>query len=94
MGFVNDSIDHAKEIARLIKNQGSKSYLYHVNLIRFNPGSTFGLFRKPSTTKIDVFRKTLDLHGIKNTLRQNFGVKIDAACGQLYANYERLMKEK
>lgn len=89
---VNDSIDHAKELARLIKNQGSKSYLYHVNLIRFNPGSTFGLFKKPSTTRVDVFRKTLEHCGIKNTLRQSFGVKIDAACGQLYANYERINK--
>jgi len=89
---VNDSIDHAKEIARLIKNQGDKHYLYHVNLIRFNPGSTFGLFKKPSTARVSTFRKALDRYGIKNTLRQGFGVKINAACGQLYANYERAVK--
>ncbi|MFH1899551.1 MAG: hypothetical protein ABIJ82_03760, partial [Patescibacteria group bacterium] len=89
---VNDSIDHTKEIAHLIKNQGDKHYLYHVNLIRFNPGSTFELFKKPSTARVNTFKKALDHYGIKSTIRQSFGVKINAACGQLYANYERAVK--
>lgn len=87
---VNDSLEHAKELAKLIKRQGDKNYLYHVNLIRFNPGSTFNTFRKPSTNRVEVFRKALDNYGISNTLRQNFGVRINAACGQLYAKYERI----
>ncbi len=87
---VNDSIEHAKELAKLIKKQGKKQYLYHVNLIRFNPGATFKPFNKPSTARVEVFRKALDNFGIKNTLRQSFGVKIDAACGQLYAKYEKM----
>lgn len=87
---VNDSVDHAKEIAKLIKKQGEKQYLYHVNLIRFNPGYTFKPFNKPSAARISDFRRALESYGIKNTLRQSFGVKIDAACGQLYAKYERI----
>lgn len=89
---VNDSIDHAREIAKLLKKQGEKHYLYHVNLIRFNPGTTFNPFNKSSITKIDTFRKTLENYGVRNTLRQSFGVKIDAACGQLYAKYEMARK--
>lgn len=90
---VNDSVDHAKELARLIKAQGDKRYLFHVNLIRFNPGATFKTFDKPSTNRVEVFRKTLCGLGIQNTLRQSFGIKIDAACGQLYAKYERINKQ-
>lgn len=89
---VNDSIDHAKEIAKLIKKQGEKQYLYHVNLIRFNTGATFIPYKKPSTGRVNTFRKVLDSCGIENTLRQSFGVKIDAACGQLYAKYEKVKK--
>lgn len=86
---INDSLDHAKELARLIKNQGEKAYLYHVNLIRFNPGATFKTFKKPSTMRVNVFRKALTNFGIENTLRQSFGSEINAACGQLYGQYEK-----
>lgn len=89
---VNDSFDHAKELARLIKNQGKNSYLYHVNLIRFNPGSTFKPYDKPSTGRVNAFRKELDRTGINHTLRQSFGVDIDAACGQLYGKYSKMAK--
>jgi 23S rRNA (adenine-C8)-methyltransferase len=89
---INDSTDHAKGTAQLIKKQGEKQYLYHVNLIRFNPGATFKPFDKPSVARVDKFRKALDSYGIRNTLRHSFGVKIDAGCGQLYAKYERIIK--
>lgn len=85
---VNDTLEHAKALARLIKNQGAKSYLFEVKLIRFNPGLTTKQFIKPETEKIRAFQKILNDMGIKNTLRQSFGVNINAACGQLYADYE------
>jgi 23S rRNA (adenine-C8)-methyltransferase len=89
---VNDTIDHAKGIAKLIKDQGEKRYLYHVNLIRFNPGSTFKPFGTPSVGRVDTFRKALRSYGIANTLRHSFGTEIDAGCGQLYAKYEKVAK--
>jgi len=79
----NDSVGHAKALAKLIKKQGPKSYLLEVKLIRFNPCAIKGNFRASSDAKIHAFQKVLDDFGIKNTLRQNFGVGISAACGQL-----------
>jgi 23S rRNA (adenine-C8)-methyltransferase len=84
---VNDSLDHAKALARLIKNQGAKSYLFEVKLIRFNTGPTKENFSATPNAKIHAFQKVLDDFGIKNTLRQNFGIGISAACGQLSAGY-------
>lgn len=86
---VNDSFDHAKAIAELIAKQGSKKYLYHVNLIRYNPGSDFHPFNRPSTARVETFRRFLDNLGVQCTLRQSFGLKINAACGQLHADYNR-----
>lgn len=84
---VNDSLGHAKALARLIKNQGAKSYLFEIKLIRFNPGPTKENYSASSNTIIRAFQKVLDDFGIKNTLRQNFGIGISAACGQLSAGY-------
>lgn len=80
---VNDSVKHAKKLSELIKAQKEKIYLYHVNLIRFNPTPVVS-YEKTSAQKINAFRKILDREGIRNTLRQSFGVNIEAACGQLY----------
>lgn len=84
---VNDTVDHAKAVAKLIQNQGEKQYLYHVNVIRFNAGATNILYKQPSAARVAAFRKVLSRSGIKNTLRQSFGTSIHAACGQLYAEY-------
>jgi len=80
---VNDSASHAQELVKLIKSRGKYAYLYHVNLIRFNPGSTVIKFAKPTRDKIDAFRQILRRNDISHTLRQSFGIKIAAACGQL-----------
>ena len=72
---VNDSEYHAKELAKLMKNQ-----LYMVNLIRYNPTGKF----KPSTPQaIKKFKNILLREGIKVTQRHSFGIDIKAACGQL-----------
>lgn len=83
---VNDSFDHAKGISELIDRQGDKKYLYHVNLIRYNPGSDFHPFDRPSTARVEVFKRALENLGVPCTVRQSFGLKINAACGQLYAS--------
>ena len=90
---INDSFEHAKELAKLIKRQGKNNYLYHVNLIKFNPGTTFRPYGKPSVARINGFRNELDKLGINHTLRQSFGVGIDAACGQLYGKYNKVIKD-
>ena len=82
---VNDTLDHARTLARLIKSQGAKNYLFEVKLIRFNPGSTTEHFERPATARIRAFQRVLNDFGIKNTLRQSFGLGISAACGQLCA---------
>lgn len=90
---VNDSPKHAEALAELIKGQGSKSYLSHVNLIRFHPGSTLETYQKPEDSSVNKFMSILTNHGVKNTLRQSFGLDIDGACGQLYGEYESKNKK-
>lgn len=80
---VNDSAEHAQEVVKLVKSRGKYAYLYHLNLIRFNPGSTLIKFAQPSRDRIAAFRQILRQSNISHTLRQSFGVTIAAACGQL-----------
>ena len=74
---VNDSPEHAKELAKLLKNQ-----ITLVNLINFN--KVDGIAYEPSTRKrIMDFQYVLDERGINNTLRYSYGSDIKGACGQL-----------
>ncbi len=92
LGGVNDGAEHAEALAKLIKDQGEKQYLYHVNLIRLNPSATFSPFAKSSDDRTRKFQITLSRLGIYNTLRHSFGAEIDAGCGQLCAKYEKSVK--
>ena len=74
---VNDKVEHAKELCRLIK--GINCY---VNLIPYNETSTIA-YKKSSKEKIDRFYKILKDNKINVTVRREFGSNIDAACGQL-----------
>ncbi len=72
---VNDSIEHARQLAYLLNHP-----LYMVNLIRYNPTGTF----EPSKPHaINSFKLALMERGVRVTQRQTFGQDIDAACGQL-----------
>ena len=82
---VNDSPEHAKALAALIKKQGPKSYLYHINLIKFHESDVVKGMKKPDETAVERFSTVLMHRGIAYTLRQSFGEEIDAACGQLFA---------
>jgi 23S rRNA (adenine2503-C2)-methyltransferase len=74
---INDSAEHAHELARLL---GRRTAL--VNVIPFNPVS--GLpYRTPSSTAQQTFRRILEDHGIAVKFRHKKGDAIDAACGQL-----------
>ena len=85
---VNDTTKHAHAVAELIKKQGSKRYLYHVNLIRFHPGSTLDSFEQPIEDNVQKFKEIIEKSGIVCTIRQSFGIDIDGACGQLSADYK------
>ena len=74
---VNDRLDHARALARLLRGR-----LAHVNLIPFNPAP--GLpYRPPDPNTVDAFRRELVLHGVDATVRRSRGVAIQAGCGQL-----------
>lgn len=72
---VNDSLMHARELARLMKKP-----LYMVNLIQYNPTNKF---RPSSAENIIKFKNTLEKEGVAATERMSFGKDIKAACGQL-----------
>lgn len=78
-GGVNDQVEHAEELAKLIN--GIKC---HVNLIPVNYVPERDYERTPRE-KIFQFEKTLKNHGINVTIRREQGHDIDAACGQLRA---------
>ncbi len=74
---VNDSEQHAAELAKLLHGQ-----LASVNLIPINPVVERHLLR-PSQQRIDAFEKTLADRHIAVTVRREMGTDINAACGQL-----------
>ncbi|MBV7503782.1 23S rRNA (adenine(2503)-C(2))-methyltransferase RlmN [Bacillus sp. sid0103] len=78
-GGVNDSVEHAEELAELLK--GLKC---HVNLIPVNYVPERDYVRTPRD-KIFDFEKTLKNRGINVTIRREQGSDIAAACGQLRA---------
>jgi 23S rRNA (adenine2503-C2)-methyltransferase len=77
LDHVNDDMEHARQLADLLKDTPAK-----VNLIPFNPypGSPY---KKPSNSRIDRFMKTLMQYDFTVTVRKTRGDDIDAACGQL-----------
>ena len=74
---VNDSLQHADELAELLTGKAAK-----VNLIPFNPfpGTAF---KRSGKETIRVFQDRLRDRGIVATTRRTRGDDINAACGQL-----------
>jgi 23S rRNA (adenine2503-C2)-methyltransferase len=74
---VNDSVEQAQGLARLLANRPAK-----VNLIPFNPfpGS---VYHRSSQVAVDRFRQVLLNAGIMTVTRKTRGDDIAAACGQL-----------
>jgi 23S rRNA (adenine2503-C2)-methyltransferase len=77
MRDVNDSLDHARALARLLRELRCK-----INLIPFNPfpGSEF---RTPDEAQVRDFQTYLMQSGYATMLRTTRGGDIAAACGQL-----------
>ncbi len=80
MNKVNDELEHAKELAVLLKDTPCK-----INLIPFNPFPNSG-YERPSNNRVYKFRDYLHEQGYIVTIRSTRGDDIDAACGQLVGN--------
>lgn len=78
-GGENDQVEHAEELADLIKDLKC-----HVNLIPVNYVPERDYVRTPRE-QINLFEKTLKDRGVNVTTRREQGHDIDAACGQLRA---------
>jgi 23S rRNA (adenine2503-C2)-methyltransferase len=77
LGGVNDSVEHAEELARLLRNR--KALL---NVIPYNPVA--GLpYQTPGLCEVGRFRQVLERHSINVQFRERKGDAINAACGQL-----------
>jgi 23S rRNA (adenine2503-C2)-methyltransferase len=83
MGGVNDSLDDAKRLLRLISDIPNK-----VNLIPFNEHEGCE-FRAPTRAAIDAFHKYLIDRHVTVITRDSRGGDISAACGQLKGKLEK-----
>jgi 23S rRNA (adenine2503-C2)-methyltransferase len=79
---VNDSIEHARELAELLRGVTAK-----VNLIALNPGPGIH-FETPEEKAALEFQKILGTAGIPAFIRRPRGRDIYAACGQLKRTVE------
>ena len=77
LDHVNDEVDHAHQLAKVLKNTPCK-----INLIPWNPFPE-APYAKSSNSRIDRFQKALMEYGFTVTIRKTRGDDIDAACGQL-----------
>jgi 23S rRNA (adenine2503-C2)-methyltransferase len=78
---VNDSLEHARELAGLLDPRA-----YKVNLIPYNPT---GAYEGSSPRAIAAFRAVLVRAGLSATVRVTRGRDIEGACGQLAAGQRR-----
>ena len=78
---VNDGVEDAKELGKLLKG-----LLCHVNLIPVNEVKE-NSFKRSSNKTITEFENTLKSLGIEVTVRREMGSDINAACGQLRRSY-------
>ena len=79
---VNDSISCALELSKLLKGMNC-----YVNLIPYNETSHIE-FKKSDKKSVLEFYDVLKKNNINVTIRREFGSKVNAACGQLRANFE------
>lgn len=78
---INDTDECLDQLISLTKNR-----LCFVNLIAYNPTSHADF---KCSKRIEYFKNRLNQFNIITTLRLERGTKIDAACGQLKAKYEK-----
>lgn len=74
---LNASKQNAESLSMLLKG-----IQCNINILPVNPVEEFD-WRPPSQETIEIFRRTLEKHGLVVTLRKKKGSPINAACGQL-----------
>lgn len=79
LGGVNDSLEQARDLNRLLSFLRCK-----INLISFNPDSK-AVYKPPAPEQILAFERYLWDKGRTVNLRKSKGADIQAACGQLIA---------
>lgn len=77
LDHINDEVDHAHQLAKVLKDTPCK-----INLIPWNPFPE-APYAKSSNSRVDRFQKALMEYGFTVTIRKTRGDDIDAACGQL-----------
>lgn len=77
---VNDRPQDGEALVGFVRGLG-RPELFHVNLILYNPTQT--LFQATPEVEARKFQSALLDAGLKSTIRQNLGVEIQGACGQL-----------
>ena len=85
---VNDSLDHAQDLAKILDGLSCK-----INLIPFNPFDGCHYLRSQETA-IQKFKDFLIKKGLITTLRITRGDAIDGACGQLVGKLTQSVKGK
>ena len=74
---VNDTMQDAEELIRLLKGKNC-----HLNLIPVNPIKERD-YKRPTRENAVKFKNKLEKSGINVTIRREMGSDIDGACGQL-----------
>lgn len=80
---VNDSDDHARRLAELLKGMDA-----HVNLIPLNPTEGFD-GEAPEDSRVRAFQQIIQDANLPSTVRQRRGIDVDAGCGQLKSSNAR-----
>jgi 23S rRNA (adenine2503-C2)-methyltransferase len=79
LGGVNDGLEDAERLARLLRGIPAK-----VNLIPYNESPGLG-FAAPAPERVEAFQAALVARNVTAVVRKNRGRDISAACGQLAA---------
>ena len=77
---VNDEIEHADELIKLLRG-----FQCHVNLIQYNQINEVE-FKQTASKSIQLFQSRLSNNGIAVSFRKSRGSEKNAACGQLRQN--------
>lgn len=77
LGGLNDSLDHARRIVKLLRGIPCK-----VNLIPFNPSPILA-FERPVREHVDAFAQILLDSHLTVSVRWSRALDVDGACGQL-----------
>ena len=85
---VNDGIEDAKSLGRMLKGM-----LCHVNLIPVNQVRE-NSFKRATEKSVKEFENIIKNIGVEVTVRREMGSDINAACGQLRRSYIDTLVDK